>query len=563
MSLPNPITSRIRNTKRLATVITVLARHGFSEVVDQIGVLPLIDKGLELIGRGGGEEHKRLPQEVRLRKVLEELGPTYIKFGQILATRPDLIPPELASEFAKLQSDAPKVPFEDIDKRLVDEFGRDKLDELFESIDPEPLAAASMAQTHKARLKGGRQVVLKILRPGIHDTVEADMEVLGELARFAEEYFADFGYSPRAVVREFAEEIAKELDLLHEAKSTRRLERFFRQDDNICFPQVYPEASTRSVLCLEFIDGLLLAKADPDKMPAEQRRAIVEHGTDAVFRMCLQLGFFHADPHPGNIFMLDHGRVCFIDCGMTGHIESRTAEQLADLIQAVIAGDVEKTIRSVVRLANADPYLEADRAFRRDVWEFISRFQVEHMSELDLGQMLGDFFVLLRKWKVRCPADLVFLIKAITTIQGVGQAIDPTFDLVGHVRPHLEKLVKRKYSPKAARRRLMMSMRGYVDLVEDFPEELRSIVAHLKRRDFTISLEHKGLERLTNTVEHASRNLSMALILASLLLSSAIFFAADNKHSSFGYLSVIGILTLLIALGFGLIMLYAVFRGRK
>lgn len=563
MSITNPITSRIRNTKRLATVITVLAKHGFSEVVDQIGILPLIDKGLGLIGKGSGEEHERTPAAVRLRMVLEELGPTYIKMGQVLATRPDLIPPELATEFAKLQSDAPLVPFEDIRARLVAEFGEEKLDELFLSIDPEPLAAASMAQTHKAVLKNGTPVVLKILRPGIHDTVEADMEVLSELARFAESHFAEQGYSPRAVVREFADELAKELDLLHEAKSTRRLERYFRRDEDIHFPHVYVEASTRAVLCLEFIDGLLLAHAKPKEMSAELRRAIVTHGTDAVFRMCLHLGFFHADPHPGNIFVLDHGKVCFIDCGMTGHIEARTAEQLADMIQAVIAGDTEKTIRSVVRLANADPYLEADRAFRRDVWEFISRFQVEHMSELDLGQMLGDFFALLRRWKVRCPADLVFLIKAITTIQGVGQAIDPTFDLVGHVRPHIEKLVKRKYSPKAAKRRLLGSMRGYVDLVEDFPEELRAIVAHLKRRDFTISLEHKGLDILTNTIEHASRNLSMALILASLLLSSAIFFAADNTQSRFGYLSIIGVVTLLFAGGFGLVMLYTVFRGRK
>jgi ubiquinone biosynthesis protein len=564
MSIHNPITSRIRNTKRLANVITVLARYGFADVIERAGVLSLIDRGLDLIGRGSDDPKARLPAEERLRQVLEELGPTFIKLGQILSTRPDLIGQDMADEFAKLQSDSPFVPFEAIRSRLVETFGSAAhVDELFASINETPLAAASMAQVHTATLHDGTEVVLKVLRPGIEDLIESDMEVIAALAEFTEAHFVEQGYSPTAVVREFRNELEKEIDLLHEAKSTRRLHRQFEDDANIHFPRVFLEQSTHKVLCLERVKGQLLSRTDVTRLDAETRRNIVANGSEAVFRMCLRNGFFHADPHPGNLFILEGGAICFIDCGMTGHVESRTAEHLADLIKSVIDGNLDRAIRSTLSLAGADPVLEADRAFRLDAWEFISRFQVDDLAELDLGNMLGDFFELLRRWKIQCPADLVFLIKAITTIQGVGVRVDPTFDLIGQVKPHIERLVKKRYSVRAAKRRLLRSASTYVELVEDIPSEVRVMFAHLKRKDFTVALEHKGLDRLTRTIEHASRNLSMALIFASLLLTSAILIAADNEQSRFGYLSIVGVVALLGCAGFGLFMLISIYRRPK
>jgi len=564
MPISNPITSRIRNTKRLARVVTVLVRYGFTDLVERIGVVSMIDRGLELLGKTSEAGTDPLPMQVRMRHVLEELGPTYIKLGQILSTRPDLVGQEIADEFSKLQSDSPLISFDKIKTQLEHEFGGPgQLDELFQSIDQTPLAAASMAQVHAAVLADGTDVVLKVLRPGIEDLVESDMEVIGALAEFAEAHFAEQGYSPTAVVREFKNELEKETDLLHEAKSTRRLYRFFKDEDNINFPEVFLDQSTHKVLCIERIKGKLLSRTDVTTLDAQTRRNIVANGSEAVFRMCLKHGFFHADPHPGNIFILDHGAICFIDCGMTGHVESRTAESLADLIKSVIDGNLDRAIRSVLALAGADPVLEADRAFRLDAWEFITRFQVDDLSELDLGHMLGDFFELLRKWKVQCPADLVFLIKAITTIQGVGVQVDPTFDLISQVQPHIERLIKQRYSIRAARRRLFRSAGSYVELVEDIPSEVRVMFAHLKRKDFTVALEHKGLDRLTRTIEHASRNLSLALIFSALLLTGSIFFAADNEGSRFGYLSILGIVAMLACAGFGLFMLYSIYKRQK
>lgn len=564
MPIANPITSRIRNTKRLAHVVSVLVRYGFADLVERIGVISVIDRGLELIGKAVDKTTEPLPMEERMRHVLEELGPTFIKLGQILSTRPDLVGEEIAEEFAKLQSDSPLISFEEIKAQLESEFdGAEQVAKLFQSIDETPMAAASMAQVHAAKLADGTDVVLKVLRPGIEDLIQSDMEVIAGLAEFAEAHFAEQGYSPTAVVREFKNELEKETDLLHEAKSTRRLYRFFKDEDNINFPKVFLEQSTRRVLCIERIKGKLLSRTDVTTLDADTRRNIVANGSEAVFRMCLKHGFFHADPHPGNLFILEGGAICFIDCGMTGHVESRTSEALADLIKSVIDGNLDRAIRSTLALAGADPVLEADRAFRLDAWEFIARFQVDDLSEMDLGNMLGDFFELLRRWKIQCPADLVFLIKAITTIQGVGVQVDPTFDLISQVQPHIERLIKQRYSIRAAKRRLLRSAGSYVQLVEDIPKELRIMFAHLKRKDFTVALEHKGLDKLTSTIEHASRNLSLALIFAALLLTSAILFAADNEGSRFGYLSIIGIVAMTACAGFGLFMLYAIYKRPK
>lgn len=564
MAITNPITSRIRNTKRLAQVISVLARHGFADVLERTKLYTLIDRGLELVGRGPDQPSTPHTVAVRLRLVLEALGPTYTKLGQVLSTRPDLVGPALADEFAKLQSDAPRVPFEQIRTELEKAFGGpEALAKRFQSIDEIPLAAASMAQVHPAVKADGTEVVLKVLRPGIRHTIEADMEVIGALAEFTESYFDEMGYSPTAVVREFRDELRKETDLLREAKATRRLHLRFAEDPHIHFPTVYLDDSTHSVLCLQRIHGRLLSETDVETLDDKTRRAIVENGSEAVFRMCFQHGFFHADPHPGNLFILDGGDVCFIDCGMTGHVEARTAEALVDLIKAVVDGNLDRAIRSVLALSGGDPALETNRAFRLDAWEFIARFQVEQLSEIDLDHLIGDFFDLLRRWQIQCPADLVFLIKAITTIHGVGVRVDPTYDLLAQVRKHARQLIRKRYSVRASRRRLIQSVKAYAELAEDLPGEVRVLFAQLRRRDFTFSLEHKGLDRLTHTIEHASRNLSLALIFAALILTSAILVAADNEHSRFGYLSILGLVTLFVCFGYGLIMLFAIYRRRK
>ncbi len=562
------IQSTIRNTKRLAEILTVLMRHGFGGFVGETGLDRLLDKGRSLIGRSPDGEAERLSMNVRLRMVLEALGPTFIKLGQILSTRPDLIPSDLADEFRALQADAPKLDFAQIRQRLDDEFD-DDVDELFDSIDQTPLAAASMAQVHRAVLPDGTDVVIKVLRPNIEKTVKADMEILHELARFAESHFENEAFSPTAVVDEFSKEIRKELNLTTEANSTERLRRLFENDPDVSFPRVYREHSTRRVLTLEEIRGRLLAGLTPDDLTPDERRAVVLNGTDAVFRMCLDYRFFHADPHPGNIFVLDEGRICFIDCGMTGHIDQRTSLQLAQLIHGVVSGDVDKVIQTAIDLSGADQGLLYDRALRSDVSEYIQGFQVPSgsLEDLQLGAMLQGFFDVLRTWQIRCPSDLVFLIKALMTIEGVGREWDPTFDLVEHVKPMLQQKILERYRVGAIKERLVRSLASYVDILEDLPGEVRSLLAQTRRKDFAINLHHQGLNRLSNTIDRASRTIAYGLIFAAVILGASILILADDGQGLTGPLSRIGfgvlIIVAMIALGLAAINFRRARRDRR
>lgn len=537
MATFSPVGRRIRNAQRYVRVLEVLARHGFADFAEQIGLGGLIEKGREILGGAPGPSE--VPRPVRVRTVLEELGPTYVKLGQILSTRPDLIPAEWADEFKTLQNGVPGVEYEEIEKILEQEFGA-RLPKLFRSIQKKPLAAASMAQVHRAVLHDGARIVLKILRPGIRDVVQADMEILRQLAELAEGHFKDLGYSPTAVVDEFAKEIAKELDLAHEGRSTDRLRNFFEDDHEVVFPKVYWEATTQSVLALQEIRGKVFTNLNPETLDDETRRKLVENGTRAVFRQCLELGFFHADPHPGNLIALPKGRIAFIDCGMTGEIDTRTARQLADLVSGVVGGDLDRVMEVVGALGDVPAEKLDDRTLRNDVNTIVSQFQNTSLDQLDLGKLLSEFFATLRVNRIQCPADLMFLIKALTTIESVGRWLDPAFPLAEFVRPFVEKLVEKRYSFSALRGRAQKSLLSYLELAEDLPAELRSLLTQVRRNRFAINLEHRGLTRLTHTIEHASRNISFALIISAMLVGSSILILAA-RNAGMGALTAIGV----------------------
>ena len=539
MAPRNPIGRTFRQARRSREILSVLIRYGFEDVVIELGLDRVIERGRRLFGQRPREEYKRLPQPVRLRQALEELGATFIKLGQVLSMRPDLIPPEWASEFRRLQDEAPEVPFERIRERLEAEFPSG-VDALFPYIEREPIAAASLAQIHRARRPDGTEVVLKVLRPEIHEVLESDMDILRWLAGFAENHFSNLGYSPTEVVEQFARELEREIDLAREGRSAERLGNAFADNPNVLFPTVHHELTTANCLCMEEVHGTPLSRFEEGGFTAEERRAVVANGTDAVFRQCLVIGFFHADPHPGNIFALPGGRVCFIDCGMTGQIDPATAGRLADLVWAVLAGDLDRVIEVTLALSDADPAIAEDRTFRADAWEFISRFHGATFQTLDMGRLLQDFFDRIRRHGLRCPADMVFLIKALTTIEGVGEQLLPSFDVVGYVRPYVEDLVWRRYSFSAVRKRLRRTAVGYAELAEDMPGQLRSLFYALRRNRMTVNLEHRGLDQVTRTLEHASLNVARALIIAGLLIGSSVLMLADATTGTRGVFSIVG-----------------------
>ncbi len=532
-----------QSTKRLTNILKVLSKFGFREIIKDLG----------LDSFSGGKKNSDTPENeqvdtvssrpTRMRHVLEELGPTYIKLGQILATRPDLIPPEWAQEFKHLQDNCGQVPFDEIEEILIQEFpGR--LQQLFISIEETPLAAASMAQVHQARLADDTAVVLKVLRPGTRKLIENDMALLEWLAQFVEDYFSNLGYSPVAVAAEFSREITKEMNFLQEAQATDKLRRYFEDDPNISFPKVYRDASTRNVLTMEEIKGRPLSSVDPKSLKPEERRKIVANGTDAVFKQCLRYGFFHADPHPGNIFLLPGQKLCFIDCGMTGRLDKKTAEQLIDLVAAISQGNIDKLCRVVVELTDVDPAVTDRRDFRSDAQLMASTFQDADLKQLDITKLLSDFFAMLQRYQIVCPSDLILLTKALTTIEGVAEYFDPTFNVLAHVEPQIKEVVTKRYGFTALKHRMQKSINDYGDLVENLPLDIQRIMDQVRHNRLTLNLEMKRIEHLADKVDLSSRVMGISMIISALIVGSSILILADSLAKKQGILGILGIIGL-------------------
>ena len=546
MKVPH-IQQTLRSTRRLAEILKVLSRFGFREVIVDMGFDSWLP-GLKQEEKPGlaGQEATTLSRPVRLRMVLEELGPTFIKLGQILSTRPDLVPPDWAEEFKHLQDSCPQVAFTEIEKVLADEFpGRLTL--LFSSIEQEALAAASMAQVHRARLTDGSEVVIKVLRPGNRQMIEEDMALLEGMAQFVEQYFSNLGYSPIAVSKELSRELFKEVNLIHEGQSTERLRRYFQDDPNIIFPKVYWQATTRNVLTLEEIHGQLLSTITPEQLNADERRAIVANGTDAIFKQCLHFGFFHADPHPGNIFLLPGNRLCFIDCGMTGQLDQKTTEHLIDLVAGVTKGDIDKLCQVAIELTNIDPAITDRRDFRSDLQHFVTHFQESDLQHLDITRLLSDFFAMLQCYQVHCPSDLLFLIKALTTIEGVAERFDPEFDVLAHVEPQIREILTQRYGFTAISKRIEKSLTGYLYLLEHMPQEIQRFLDQFRYNQFSLNLEIKRLDHLAEKMDSSSRIMGISMIISALIVGSAILILADRISGTPGILGTLGIIGLAMA----------------
>ena len=552
----------IRSTKRLAEILKVLSRFGFQQVLHDTGLSRLLESNKDELGGEVAPAAADQPRAVRIRLVLEELGPTFIKLGQILSTRPDLIPEEWAEELKKLQDRCSNVSFSAIYEVLEQEFPG-TLDTIFSSIEERPLAAASLAQVHRARLVDDSEVVIKVLRPGSRKMVEEDMTLLEGMAQLAEQYFSDLGYSPTGVAKEFSRELLKELNMVYEGQATDRLRRYFEQDSTVYFPKVYWQATTRNVLTLEEIKGRLLSTLDPDALTSEERRNIVARGTDAVFAQCLQYGFFHADPHPGNIILKYDNSICFIDCGLTGQLDRQTTEHLIDLVAGVIQGNVDKLCRVVIELTDVDPVITDRRDFRSDVQHLISHFQSADLAHIDIASLLSNFFGTLRRYRIKCPGDLILLTKALTTIEGVAEQFDPSFDVLSHVEPRIQKVVISRYGFSAVKDRMQKTLTDYLELFEDLPGDLQRFLGHFRHSRFTLNLELRRLEHLAEKIDLSSRIMGMAMISAALIVGSSILILADRMSDSQGFLGTLGILGLLLAGGNSIVFAASFLWPRK
>lgn len=549
MSAAAPLFNTFRNIKRISEIVSILLRYGLDDVVRYFGLETFYEKGRKIFFRKGSvSPPENLTFSVRLRQALEELGPTFVKFGQILSTRSDLFSPETLTELKRLQDHCEKVPFEQIQKELDRSFsGPESWHAIFSSIDEIPLAAGSIAQTHRAVLKNGKRVVLKIMRPGIRSVIQADIDVLTYLARHLESFHWNLGFSPVETVSEFAEQIRRELDFKNEAQSTDRLENHFAESSQVLFPKVYWEAVADNLLTLEEIDGIPLSQLKTEALSEEGRLEIASNLFNAVFMQCFEFGFFHADPHPGNLFVCHGNKIAFIDCGLTCFLDRRTGDLLASLFYGMASDDSDRVFKAVIQLADVDPEIAARREFYADIAANVARFRAMPFDRIQLGTILQDFFSKLRKYHVHCPSDILFLIKTICLLESDLALICPNFNFSKAAEPYLIRLMKKRWRPKTIRRALFQSADDLGRLVTILPGEIEQGLSLFKKGRIQIRLVHDGLDHLDQTIARSSWRTFNVFYGCALMLSGAVLILADQIRADASWLNEFGMAAIAIS----------------
>ena len=458
---------------------------------------------------------------LHLRLALEELGTTFIKLGQILSTRGDLLPPEYLVELRKLQDSAPPVPFEDIERTLVAELGK-SIEILFARFDHKPLAAASIGQAHAATLWDGTEVVVKIRRPKVVEQVNEDLEILKELAETASRHshFAD-RYDLTGLVEEFSQTLRSELDYIREGHSAERFAANFAADPYIHVPRIFWEATTSRVLTLERIRGVKINDLAALDEQGTDRRWLAQYATNVVLKMVCEDGFFHADPHPGNFFIEANGAIGLIDFGMAGVLDERTQELLADLLIAINHQDADRLVDVFLDLGVTRQRI--DRAsVRHDIERLLSTYWELPLGELKVTALLNDVYSVMRRHRLHLPPNLALLLKTVIMIEGLGVSLDPEFRFANSLTPYTEGLVLRQYSPVKWVRAFGRASLGFAKLGADLPQHLLRIVAAAENGNLQIGMRPEAFDPVINRIERIANRIVLGVIAAAFINGLAV-----------------------------------------
>jgi ubiquinone biosynthesis protein len=527
------ITRTYRHFHRFQQILRVLVKYGFSDILTKLHLYQVIEKGFHLFRKRKKPEIMRLPRYERFRLALEELGPTFVKLGQLLSTRPDLVPPTLLEELERLQDKVPPFPIVEA-KELIRAELVQPLEKIFSKFEEIPIAAASLGQVHCACLRNGDRVAVHI--------VEAE------------------GYDPVGIVKEFAKNIAKELDYTLEASNIERFAKNFKDEPAIYVPRVYRDYSTEKVLIMEYIDGIKISEMRKLKASGYDCKLIATRGAKLISKQIFEYGFFHGDPHPGNIFILPDNIVCFLDYGMMGRVDEEVKNDLASLVKAFIDKDVSETTHWFLKIY---PAKKVDlREFKLDTWEMLDRYHGVPLKQIELERVFRQVLYLVEKHHLKIPPDLFLLNKALVYLEGIGRSLDPDFNTVEQIQPFIKEIILKKFSPGTVAHKWKKSLFEFFTLFQEFPQEIRTVFSLLKTGEMKIKFEHKGLEPFIGKQDQVSNRLAFAIIAAALIIGSALIVLSKTPPLIFS-IPVIGLAGFLVAAFMGLWLLIAIFRSGK
>lgn len=543
----------IANFSRAKEIVTVLARNGFADVLQRLDLPPQILRAF------GTSDRKKLSQWERVREVLEQLGPTFIKFGQLLSMRPDVVPQDLIDELRKLQEDVPPDPFEEV-RPVIEGALEVPLDDVFESIEEEAAAGASMAQVHFAVLKGsGDRVAIKVQRPGLGKTIDADFDILLWFAEQAHERIDELKpYDLPGVVETLRRGLEREIDFTYEARSMGFFAIQNPYPEKIHAPKVYEALSSKRVLVMERIEGLRLSELVPD---APDSRELAKNGSRSLFHQILISGFFHADPHAGNLRLLPDGRLCLLDWGLVGQLTRRMRYGLVDLFHAFIKGNAEKVVRTAVALADSGSPID-ERTMEREVMIAMREHYNPETGVGNIGRAILQLLYIFGRNGIDLARDYSLTAKAILCVEEMGTELDSQFNLREAFEPVLVELMKERRSPSRILREATDGVMQGMQYLQSLPDELRRILKKIEKDSLKVNLQHKGLDELEYTISDASNKITLGIIIGCLIVGSSLVITTEIPPLLFE-IPVIGWIGYVMSVILGIWVAFDIIRGGK
>lgn len=552
--------SVVRDFPRLHEISSTLIRHGMGDMVRRLGLVSALERAGRILHWKEESDIMRLEPAQRFRRMLEELGPTYVKLGQVLATRVDLLPPHWISELEKLQDNVPAVPFEALVPQLERVLGCAP-HEAFPTLNTTPRAAASIAQVYDATLADGTPVVLKIRRPEIIPKIEADLRIMGHLARLIEvEIPESRRYRPAQVVQQFAKSLRRELDLAAEARAIERFAEKFADDPTVLIPKVYWEHTNEVMNVQERIDGIPGNRFAEVDAAGLDRKLLAVRGANIVLKMILIHGYFHADPHPGNVFYLPGNRLALVDFGMTGLLTVERRNQITDMLMALLRKD-ERELLEVMLEWSAETVVDESK-LASDVVEFVFNYSSVHLKDISMGNLLSELTALMREHHLVLPSDLTLLFKALITLEGLGRQLDPEFDMGEHLEPFMTQVLALRYAPSALAKRAEHGVREVISILTGLPRDLSRFFKELRKGRVRIDLDLKRLDHFGQQIDRSTNRLTLGIMTASLIIGSSIVMTIEGGPKIFG-MPVLGFFGFVIAVFNSIWIVMSIWRSGK
>ncbi|MCX8030692.1 MAG: AarF/ABC1/UbiB kinase family protein [Thermodesulfovibrionales bacterium] len=559
------LTRRFKSARRLQQIVNVFLKYGFGQIIDQIQLGRYIPfkRRLKTFGIWPALKGPTVPE--RLRFAFAELGPSFIKLAQLLASRPDLITVEYANEFKKLQDEVPPFEFESI-KQIIEEELNKPLEKIFLDFNKTPIAAASIAQVHKALLHNGRSVAVKVQRPNIKEVIEADLNILNIIARLLLKYVPESRFfNPTGIVEEFSKSISKELNFLLEARNCLKFSLDFQNNPNVHFPEVYEEYTTEKVLVMEFVDGVRIDNIKAIDALNLDKKKISKTCIELYFKQILENGFFHADPHPGNILIRDDGVICFLDFGIVGRVSDELKDIIANTFIAIINRDFDRLIDQYIELGVVPEDIDIEsfrREFKTDLRDVLEPLYGLKIRQIDFAQYMETLIRLATKYRLRIPSDLLLIDKTLLILENLIRHLEPDLDIIAEAEPYASRIVMRRVSPSTLYEKTKKNVIDLSDFLLFLPKSMTKLLKKALKDEIQVKMFHVNLPDFIKDMDKASNRIAFAMVVSSIILSSAIMHAAGVEPRIFGF-SFLGLLAFGFAFFLGVWLIISIIRSGR